>query len=171
MSLIRRKSPNPAERALGFVRLGLKGLVAQRVARKAYKGYKLGRKLPVVLGLSAVAFVVARRAKGGASEPAPAPYTPPASTPTPAPTPRSEPAAPIASANGAAEPVAVAADDDGAPPIENTAAVDEVLETEATTPLTPAAAGTGGAEGEGVPTDEESAEESGTSTDAAPPKD
>jgi hypothetical protein len=185
MSLIRRsKTPTPAERALGIARLGLKALVAQRVARKAHKGYKIGRKLPLILGAGAVAFVVAKKAKGSSS---PAPAAPPNPTPPSSgssphtgttPPPKAEPT----SASNATEPVAVAegSSSDGAPSpepagedaaLENTPKVEEILDTEATTPLTPSAAGTGGAEGEGVPTDEESAEASGESTDAAPPKD
>ena len=36
----RKKSPTPHEQALGYLRLALKAIVAQRVARNAYTGYK-----------------------------------------------------------------------------------------------------------------------------------
>jgi hypothetical protein len=188
MKLIRRtRKPSPAEQVLGYARLGLRGLVAQRVARRAYRNYKFARRLPVLIGVAALAAFVAKKLKGGeeaatpatpAESPPPQPQAAPAEAPAPA---------PAASASGKAEADA-GAKDDGKPGDETKADASgenttggkddgtpkplaEVVEEEATTPATPSAAGTGGAEGDGVPDDAESAEQSGESTDAAPPED
>ena len=193
MSLIRRrKSPTPAERSLGILRLGLKGLAAQRVARRAYGGYKFARKLPFLLALGGVAFVVLKKVRSGSSQPDVAPTTPP--TPAPGPTSSSNataaPSAPPAVTPPeptTTAPEVVAVPDDAAPaPVEPetiasshepeatvpgspTLDLSEIVESEATVPAHPSPAGTGGAQGEGVPTDEESAAASGESSDAAPP--
>ena len=86
MSLIggRKKSKTVLEQALGYVSLVLKALVAQRVARKAYTGYKWLRRLPLILAVGAVvALVLRKKAQSGGSSSADAGFTPPATT-TPA---------------------------------------------------------------------------------------
>lgn len=68
MKLIRRKKqPTPLERALGFVKLGVRGLVVVRVARNALKTYRFARRLPLLLGGGAVAALVLRKVRGGGS--------------------------------------------------------------------------------------------------------
>jgi len=119
MSLIRRKpEKKPHDHGLRAVALLARALVAQRVARKAYKGYKWTRRLPFIVGgagIVAVAAFFARKAQqksGGSSDagstPAPASTTTspgaPASTPsTPTPTgaPTAVTPAPTAEADGA----------------------------------------------------------------------
>ena len=120
MTLIgRRKKKNVPEQVLGYVKLGLKGLVAQRIARNAYKGYKWTRRLPFLLAGGAIVAFVARKAmqkKSDASDAgitpsaehpsttATAATSPPATTPT-TPTPTGSPTAvtpaPTAAADGA----------------------------------------------------------------------
>ena len=51
MSLIRRKpEKKPHDQGLKAVALMARALVAQRLARKAYKGYKWTRRLPYIAG-------------------------------------------------------------------------------------------------------------------------
>ena len=109
MSLISRKQkPTAGDRVLAVVRYGVQALVAQRVARKAYKGYKWTRRLPVLLIGGGIVFVVVRKAKGGSSSEPAQPYTPPATGSSPQTgTAPASPAEPT-SASKATEPVAVA---------------------------------------------------------------
>ena len=117
MSLIRRKkTTKPHEHGLRGLALVLKALVAQRVVRKAYKGYKWTRRLPFIAAAAAIVAFVVRKTQqktGGASDAGftqPSPSTsssPPASTPsTPTPTgsPTAVSPAPTAAADGAPEP-------------------------------------------------------------------
>jgi hypothetical protein len=124
MSLIRRKpEKKPHDHGLKAVALVVRALVAQRLARKAYKGYKWTRRLPFIVGGTAiVAFLLGlllkKRSSGGADQSAPpttashpsttetAASSPPATTPT-TPTPTGSPTAvtpaPTAAADGAPE--------------------------------------------------------------------
>ena len=117
MSLIgRKKDKKRHDDGLRAFALLLRALVAQRVARKAYKGYRWTRRLPYLLGGAAIVAFVARKTQqktGGASDAgyapsAPAPSTTvPVSTPsTPTPTgaPTAVTPAPTAAADGAPEP-------------------------------------------------------------------
>ena len=65
MSLIRRKpEKKPHDHGLKAVGLVVRALVAQRLARKAYKGYKWTRRLPFIVGGTAiVAFLLGRLQK------------------------------------------------------------------------------------------------------------
>ena len=125
MSLIRKKQDKkPHEHGLRAFALLLRALVAQRVARKAYRGYRWTRRLPfIAAGAAVIAFVVRKTQQktGGASDAgAPTPSstststssTPSASsapastpsTPTPTGSPTAVTPAPTATADGAAEP-------------------------------------------------------------------
>lgn len=115
MKLVRRRrAPNPAQRAYKIFRLALRGLVAQRVARRAFKTYRFARRLPLLIGGGAIAFLLLRKLRGGNSQATPSePWTAPPVTPpapiqtagsgTPAPTTAAETAG--AEAAGTAEPV------------------------------------------------------------------
>jgi hypothetical protein len=121
MSLIpgRKQSKPKHDRALVIVRLLTRALVAQRVARKAHKGYKWTRRMPYILAGGAIAALVARTAlqRGQSSTPEQAGFTPPTpATPSPAapaaastPTPTGSPTAVTPA------PTAKAPEDDGAP--------------------------------------------------------
>jgi hypothetical protein len=89
MNLIRqRRSKPPAHKGLDLVRLAIKGLVAQRVARRAHKTYKFTKRLPYIVGLGAVAGVVAvalKKLSGHKAEVPAAPAAAPAPSPAPAP--------------------------------------------------------------------------------------
>lgn len=76
----RKKSPTPFERATGFVKLGVKGLVVQRLARRGIKTYKFTRRAVPLAGLAAIAAVIAKKVRGGGESPSS--YTPPASSDT-----------------------------------------------------------------------------------------
>jgi hypothetical protein len=111
----KKRSKLPHERGLGWVSLVLKALVAQRVARKAHKGYKWTRRLPYLVAGGAVVAFVARKVAGGGKSPAEAGFTPP--TPAPSvpstPTPTGSPTA-VTPAPTAAAPEAETPDADGA---------------------------------------------------------
>lgn len=114
MKLIRRRrSPAPPEKAFNVVKLALRGLAVQRIARNAFKAYKLVRRLPVIIGGAAVAAFALKKLRGsgdGGPETWTAPPTAPApepiqtaggtavastpSTATPPPSTASEPATP-----------------------------------------------------------------------------
>ena len=76
--ILRRKKQKatPFERATGYLKLGAKGLAAQRLARKSFRRYKFTKKVAPVAGLAAIGAVIAKKARGGAG-------TPPTTTPTP----------------------------------------------------------------------------------------
>jgi len=82
--LRRRKSPSPAQRGYKIFRLALRGLVAQRVARKAFKGYKFARRLPLLIGIGAIGYLLLRTLRGSGTQATPSdtwsapPVTPPA---------------------------------------------------------------------------------------------
>jgi hypothetical protein len=66
MKLIRRKKqPTPLQQALGYAKLGVRGLVVVRVARNAFKTYKFAQKLPFILGGAAIAAFIAKKARSG----------------------------------------------------------------------------------------------------------
>jgi hypothetical protein len=141
MKLIRRsKSQPPAQKALGIARLALRGLVAQRVARKAFKGYKLARKLPLVIAGGAVAAFAAKKARGrGGQGPHDFATTPP--PPQPVPTGPDPELTPDLSGAPAA---------DGAPDVspaaESGADVPDALAEAGAAPADPAAAAEGGSD-------------------------
>jgi hypothetical protein len=122
MKLIRKDKPKPpAHRAVDVVRLAVRGLVAQRVARKAFRGYKWARRIPYLLGAAALAGALAKllgRRRGGAT--AQEPYQPPApvsSSATSTATSAAAPPAPEApeAPEAPASPEVAAAVTDGAP--------------------------------------------------------
>ena len=73
----RKQSPTTFERAAGYLRLGAKGLAAQRVARRGLKSYKLTRRLVPLAAFGAVVAAIAKKRGGGDSTPS---YSPPAGT-------------------------------------------------------------------------------------------
>lgn len=96
MKLIRRKrKPTPAQKALDIARTGVRGLVAVRLARSAFKTYRFARRLPLLIGLGAVGAVIARKLRGGgdAQTETWSPATPgtPATTGAPSPAPELTP--------------------------------------------------------------------------------
>ena len=118
MKLIsRKKKPTPVQKALGFVKLGVRGLVLVRVARNAFKTYKFARRLPLILGGGAVVALVLKKLRGGGdAQPAAQTWQPTPATTTPAASPPAAPApstpaaaAPTATSNGAPNPVETAA--------------------------------------------------------------
>lgn len=66
--LRRKKQPTTFERAAGFVKLGAKGLAAQRVARRAAKSYRFTKRAVPLAGLAAIGAVVAKKLRGGGDE-------------------------------------------------------------------------------------------------------
>lgn len=75
----RKKSPTPFERATGFVKLGVKGLVVQRAARRMFKTYKFTRRVVPLAALAVIGAVVAKKVRGGNGPSAAGGYTPPQS--------------------------------------------------------------------------------------------
>ena len=73
----RKKSPTPFERATGFVKLGVKGLVVQRAARRAMKTYKFMRRAIPLAALAAIGAAVAKKVRGGDGPTTSGGYTPP----------------------------------------------------------------------------------------------
>ena len=84
----RRRSPHPAERAHKILSMVLRGLIAQRVARRTFRHgrrtYKLARRLPLLIGGGVIAFLLARKLRGSDAQSTPSetwtapPVTPPA---------------------------------------------------------------------------------------------
>lgn len=73
----RKKSPTTFERATGFVKLGVKGLVVQRAARRVLKTYKFARRaIPLAL-LAVIGVAVAKKVRGRNGPSAAGGYTPP----------------------------------------------------------------------------------------------
>jgi hypothetical protein len=68
--ILRRKKQQatPFERATGFVKLGVKGLAVQRVARKALRRYKFTKRAVPLAGLAALGAVIAKKLGGGKDE-------------------------------------------------------------------------------------------------------
>ena len=98
MKLIRRKKkPTPLEQALGYAKLGVRGLVAARLARNAFKTYKFARKLPFIVGAAAIAALVLKKKRGGGGDTSEAQWTPPSTAQTPS----SPSTPPVAASNGA----------------------------------------------------------------------
>jgi hypothetical protein len=79
----RKQQPTTFERVASYVKLGAKGLAAQRVARRTFRTYKFTRRALPLAGLAAIGAVVAKRFGGGGGETAPS--GPPAPSATPAP--------------------------------------------------------------------------------------
>jgi hypothetical protein len=75
----RKSSPTTFERVTGFVKLGVKGLVVQRAARRLLKTYKFLRRAVPLAGLAAIVAIVAKKLRGGDSAPSTPSYSPPAS--------------------------------------------------------------------------------------------
>ena len=73
----RKKSPTPFERATGFVKLGVKGLVVQRAARRVLKIYKFTRRAIPLAALAAIGAAIAKKLRGGDNASATGGYTPP----------------------------------------------------------------------------------------------
>ena len=73
----RKKSPTPLERATGFVKLGVKGLVVQRAARRIFKIYKFFRRAIPLAALAAIGAAIAKKVRGGDGPDATGGYTPP----------------------------------------------------------------------------------------------
>jgi cytoskeletal protein RodZ len=145
MKLIRRKKEaTPFEKGLAYVKLGVRGLVALRVTRNAFKGYRHARRLPFILGIGFVAFLVKKLV--GRKDTSEAQWTPPSTAQTPA-SPSTPPPAAAGASNGATKPATPAvetaatgsspADVDPEPPTapatEVSAADAEVVETGAST--------------------------------------
>jgi hypothetical protein len=74
MTLIgRKKTKSPLEQVLEYLGLVLKALVAQRVARKAHKGYKRARRVPLVLVALVIVAIVLRKKQQSSADAEPAP--------------------------------------------------------------------------------------------------
>lgn len=85
MKLIsRRKSPSPPQKAFNVVKLALRGLAVQRIARNAFKAYKLVRRLPVIIGGAAVAAFALKKLRGS-GDGGPETWTAPPAAPAPEP--------------------------------------------------------------------------------------
>jgi hypothetical protein len=79
----RKSSPTTFERITGFVKLGTKGLVAQRVARRALRTYKLIRRIVPLAILGGIGAAVAKKVRGGGGGGTSTPsYSPPPSSST-----------------------------------------------------------------------------------------
>lgn len=76
----RKKSPTPFERATGFVKLGVKGLVVQRAARRAVRTYKFVRRAVPIAALAAVGAAIAKKVRGGGDTSPATSYAPPAAS-------------------------------------------------------------------------------------------
>lgn len=123
MKLIRRRqSPNPAQKTFNVVRLALRGLVVQRIARNAFRLYKFGRRLPLMVGGAVVGAFALKKLRGSGDGGGPETWTAPPATPAPEPIQTSAPSAPSSSADSSApdepsSPVETAAT--GTPPVED----------------------------------------------------
>lgn len=141
MKLIRRKqSPTTFERVVKVVGLGAKGLAAQRIARRGFRGYKFTKRAVPLAGLGALFAVIAKKAKGGGGGSPPsysAPTSPPTATPAPdvtAPAEGKEAAAPGLGDESGTDDAGNATDD--APPAD-ASGTDETLDVEAPNQSTP----------------------------------
>ena len=68
MKLLRRKrEPTPVQRVLDILRAAVRGLVAVRVARSAFKTYKFARRLPLLIALGAAGAGIAALVKASRS--------------------------------------------------------------------------------------------------------
>ena len=72
----RKKTPTTFEQVTGFVKLGVKGLVAQRLVRRGLKGYKFTRRAVPLAGLGALGLFLSKKLRGG-DTPSTTSYTPP----------------------------------------------------------------------------------------------
>ena len=71
MKLIRRRKKNkqtPFERATGFVKLGVKGLAAQRLLRRGLRGYRFTKRAVPLAGLGAIGLFISKKLRGGGGE-------------------------------------------------------------------------------------------------------
>ena len=73
----RKKTPTTFERAAGFLKLGAKGLAAQRVARRGLKGYRFTKRTVQLAGLGALGMFLSKKLRGGGDVPSTTSYTPP----------------------------------------------------------------------------------------------
>jgi len=89
MKLIRRrkKKQTPFERATGFVKLGVKGLAAQRLLRRGLRGYRFTKRAVPLAALGAIGLLISKKLRGGGDETPPysAPATPGSTAGTSAP--------------------------------------------------------------------------------------
>ncbi len=137
MKLIRRKKkPTPAQQALEYVKLGVRGLVAVRVARNAFKTYKFARKLPLIAAGLAIAALVARKARsGGGGDATEAQWTPPSTA--------QEPSSPSVPSTPAASTTPTSGSTNGAttppPAVETAATGSSPADVEPEAPTAPAA--------------------------------
>ena len=134
----RRKKANPVAKGLGFVKLGLRGLIAARVARRGIKTYKFTKRAVPLAILAVVGVVAAKKLRGGGGGDTGAPSAYPPSTP-------SATGTPAGSAGTAA-----AASGTGSSPVTDTAPAPTAPQTPATPDdlaATAAATSTGGSDG------------------------
>ena len=136
----RKKKPTPAQQALDYAKLAVRGLVAVRVARSAFSTYKLARKLPFVLGGLALGGVVIKLLRGRGKDSSEAQWTPPSTAQEP-----SSPSVPSGTANGAPK-AAAPADTAGtgstppappSPPVETSATGSSPASIEPEAPTAP----------------------------------
>ena len=81
----RKQTPSTFERVVGYAKLGVKGLAAQRFARRVFRGYKFTRRAVPLAGLAALGAVIARKARGGSAPATPSYSPPPSPSTTPSP--------------------------------------------------------------------------------------
>ena len=85
MKLISRsKPPHPVAKGYSILKLALRGLVIQRMARNGFRAYKLARRLPLIIGGAAIAVFALKKLRGG-GDGGPETWTAPPAAPTPAP--------------------------------------------------------------------------------------
>jgi hypothetical protein len=120
MNLIRRRKPKtPLQQGVDIVRLTVRALVAQRLARRAVHHYKFARRLPYLIGGAVALAVLAKVLKSRGDAPAQEPFQPPApvtsSTTSPAPAASSATGPPPAAPEAPASPAVADTVDNGAP--------------------------------------------------------
>ena len=103
-----------AEQVLGYALLGVRALMAQRVARKAYRGYKWMRRLPFLVAGAAILAFVARKAQQKRAASSDADDMPPTAASTSS-APASTPSTPTPTGSPTAVTPAPTATEDGAP--------------------------------------------------------
>ncbi len=99
----RKQQPTTFEQVTSYVKLGAKGLAAQRVARRTLKTYKFTRRAVPLAGLAAIGAVVAKRFGGGGGETAPSGPPAPSATPVASPSPSASADPPPSAASGASD--------------------------------------------------------------------
>jgi hypothetical protein len=117
MKLIRRKrKPTPTQQGLDIIKKVVRGLAAVRVARTAFKTYKLARHLPqiaIALAVGGVVFAATRKLRQRDAGPETETWSP-STSPAPSSPPASSAPAASAATNGGGTPVAAAAGATGA---------------------------------------------------------